>query len=205
MVDEGGRTARNPFEGLDVRHYTPSVTTETQNTSLPPTPRYATPLKRRLGAFAVGVCLTLLFIFMITRSSTATAGSLFDFLGWPFAIVFGLATLAMAKGLILRRPVLAATATGMALNGRREIPWSDIASLRIGETRTQRRPARYLEVVLHDPERYIAERAPRLQRALGAGRGSGHGPAIVLESVLPVPAESALSEILRFHAALPRS
>ncbi|MHA6757259.1 hypothetical protein [Streptacidiphilus sp. PAMC 29251] len=80
--------------------------------------------------------------------------------------------------------------------------WDEIAAVRIREQRVGTTSQRFIELVLHDPDAYLA-RAPKLTRhTMSLNTRLGYGLANMPMSTLPVPPETVVNAMLSHHPGL---
>lgn len=164
---------------------------------LPPTV-YPLP-KGRAWALLAG---SLVFVamgaaFLIVHSSVkmVIAGAL----AVPF---FGLCTVIVLQRLRRDRPELTLDGAGLEHVQLGRFTWDEIAAVRIREQRVGTTSQRFIELVLHDPDAYLA-RAPRLVRSTASMNARlGFGPANMPTNTLPVPAEAILDAMRRHRPGL---
>ncbi|MEW2508604.1 STM3941 family protein [Streptomyces sp. NPDC046870] len=160
---------------------------------LPPT---VFPLaKRRVWAMLAGslVFVALGIAFLIAHSTVkmTVAGAL-------AVLFFGFCSVSFIRLLLRGRPELVLDDAGVDHVRLGRLGWDEIAAARMREQRVRNTSQRFIELVLHDPDAYLA-RAPELvRRTASANARLGLGPATVATNTLPVPPEAVL-EAMRLH------
>ncbi|MFF4341463.1 STM3941 family protein [Kitasatospora sp. NPDC001540] len=101
------------------------------------------------------------------------------------------------------RPELVIDAGGLEHFRLGRFEWAEIAAVRLRVQQVRRTTSqRFLELVLHDPDTYLA-RAPRLVRATaGMSLRLGFGPANIPVNTLPVTPEAVLAAMKQHHPEL---
>ncbi|WP_427917289.1 STM3941 family protein [Streptomyces sp. cg40] len=164
---------------------------------LPPT---VYPLaKGRVWAMLAGA---LLFVaagmgFLVAHSSVkmTVAGAL----AVPF---FGLCAVIIGQRLLRNRPELVLDDAGIDHERLGRVGWDEIAAVQIREQRVRNASQRFIELVLHDPDAYLA-RAPKLvRRTASMNARLGFGPALMTTNTLPVPPETILDAMRRHRPGL---
>lgn len=160
---------------------------------LPPT---VYPLaKGRVWAMLAGslVFVALGIVFLVVHSTVAmmVAGGLCV----PF---FGLCAVFIIQRLLHQgRAELVLDDAGVDHARLGRFGWDEIAAVRIREQRVGKTSQLFLELVLHDPDAYLA-RAPKLVRSTASMNARlGFGPASVSTNTLPVPPEEVLDAMRR--------
>ncbi|MGI5460839.1 STM3941 family protein [Streptomyces sp. CA-249302] len=159
---------------------------------LPPTV-YPLP-KARVWAMLAG---SLLFVaagvvFLVAHSTVkmTVAGAA----AVPF---FGFCAVLIGRRLSLDRPELTLDDGGVDHARLGRFGWDEIAAVRIREQRVRNTSQLFIELVLHDPDAYLA-RAPRLVRSTASMNARlGFGPANMATNTLPVPPEAVLDAMRR--------
>ncbi|MFE5207393.1 STM3941 family protein [Streptomyces sp. NPDC056600] len=144
-----------------------------------------------LAFVAVGVA------FLVVHSSVkmTVAGAL----AVPF---FGVCALIIAQRLVRDRPELVLDDSGVEHVRLGRFTWDEIAAVRVREQWVRNTSQQFIELVLHDPDAYLA-RAPRLVRSTASMNARlGYGPANMPMSTLPVPAEAVVDAMRRHHPGL---
>ncbi|MFE4695492.1 STM3941 family protein [Streptomyces sp. NPDC056738] len=115
---------------------------------------------------------------------------------------FGLCSVLIGRRLLRGRPELVLDDTGVDHVSLGRFGWEEIAAVRIREQRVRNTSQRFIELVLHDPDAYLA-RAPRLVRGTASMNARlGFGPANMTTNTLPVPPEAVLEAMLRHRPGL---
>jgi hypothetical protein len=160
--------------------------------SLPPTV-YAL-AKGRVSAMLAGSVLFVVVgvVFLVVHSTVkmTVAGAL-------SVAFFGFCTVLIARRLLGGKAELVLDDAGVEHAALGRFGWDEIAAVRIREQRVRSTSQRFIELVLHDPQGYLA-RAPRLVRSTASMNARlGFGPANMPVNTLPVPPEAVLGEMLR--------
>ncbi|WP_327259130.1 MULTISPECIES: STM3941 family protein [unclassified Streptomyces] len=160
---------------------------------LPPT---VYPLaKGRVWAMLAGslVFVALGIVFLVAHSTvmmTVAAGALVV----PF---FGFCSVSIIQRLLRDRPELVLDDAGVDHVRLGRFGWDEIAAVRIRGQQVRNTSQRFIELVLHDPDAYLA-RAPKLVRSTASMNARlGFGPANMATSTLPVPPEAVLDAMRR--------
>ncbi|MFD5633970.1 STM3941 family protein [Streptomyces sp. NPDC127077] len=161
---------------------------------LPPT---VYPLaKGRVWAMLAGslVFVALGIAFLAAHSTVKM--TLAGVLAVPF---FGLCAVLIGRRLLHGgRPELVLDDAGVDHVRLGRFGWDEIAAVRIREQRVRNTSQRFIELVLRDPDAYLA-RAPRLVRSTASMNARlGFGPANMATNTLPVPPEAIL-DAMRHH------
>ena len=110
---------------------------------------------------------------------------------------FGLCSVIIGQRLRRDRPELMLDDTGVDHERLGRFRWDEIAAVRIREQRVRNASQRFIELVLHDPDAYLA-RAPKLVRGTASMNARlGFGPATMATNTLPVPPETILDAMRR--------
>ncbi|MFE1199468.1 STM3941 family protein [Streptomyces olivaceoviridis] len=159
---------------------------------LPPT---AYPLaKGRAWAMLAGslVFVALGIVFLVAHSTVkmTVAGAL-------AVLFFGFCSVLFIQRLLRDRPELVLDDAGVDHVRLGRFGWDEIAAVRIREQRVRNTSQRFIELVLHDPDAYLA-RAPELvRRTASMNARLGFGPAIMAVNTLPVRPEAVLDAMRR--------
>jgi hypothetical protein len=165
--------------------------------SLPPT---VFPLaKGRVWAMLAGSLVFVAFgvVFLVDRSSVkmTVAGAL----AVPF---FGFCAVLLVRRLIQGRPELVLDDAGLDHATLGRFGWDEIAAVRIREQRVRNTSQRFIELVLRDPDAYLA-RAPKLvRRTAGMNANLGFGPANMPVNTLTAAPEAVLDAMRRHRPGL---
>jgi hypothetical protein len=166
--------------------------------SLPPTV-YAMAKGRVWAMLAGSLAFVVLGVFfLVDRGSVkmTIAGAL----AVPF---FGFCGVFLARRLIQGRPELVLDGAGLEHVTLGRIGWDEIAAVRIREQRVRNTSARFIELVLHDPDAYLG-RAPQLVRRTAAmNAGLGFGPANIPVNTLSAAPEAVLDAMQHHRPGLP--
>jgi len=148
--------------------------------------RVWTMLAGSLAFVAVGV------VFLVAHSTVkmTVAGAL----AVPF---FGFCAVLIVQRLRRDRPELLLDDAGVEHVRLGRFGWNEIAAVRIREQRVRNTSQRFIELVLHDPDAYLA-RAPKLVRSTASMNARlGFGPASMATNTLTVPPEAVLDAMRR--------
>ncbi|MCQ9132264.1 hypothetical protein KMS84_15885 [Streptomyces sp. IBSBF 2807] len=144
-----------------------------------------------LAGALVFVALGTGFLVVHSTVKMTVAGAL----AVPF---FGACAVLIALRLIRDRPELVLDDAGVEHVSLGRFRWEEIALVRIREQRVRNASQTFIELVLHDPDAYLA-RAPRLVRNTASMNARlGFGPAGMAVNTLPVPPEAVL-DAMRTH------
>nr|WP_243876636.1 STM3941 family protein [Streptomyces sp. 846.5] len=160
--------------------------------SLPPT--VYSLAKGRTWAMLAGslVFVALGVVFLVTHSTVKM--TLAGAVAVPF---FGLCSVIIARRLLRDQPELVLDDAGVEHATLGRFAWDEIAAVRIREQRVRNTSQRFIELVLHDPDAYLA-RAPMLvRRTASMNARLGFGPANMPTTTLRVPPEAVLEAIER--------
>lgn len=164
---------------------------------LPPT---VYPLaKGRTWAMLAGslVFVALGIVFLVAHSTVKMTVA--GVLAVPF---FGFCSVLIARRLLGDRPELVLDDAGVDHVTLGRFGWDEIAAVRIREQRVRNTSQRFIELVLHDPDVYLA-RAPKLVRSTASMNARlGFGPANMPTKTLPVPPETVLDAMRRHRPGL---
>jgi hypothetical protein len=159
---------------------------------LPPT---VYPLaKGRVWAMLAGalVFVAVGVYFLIAHSSVKMTVA-----GVAAVAFFGFCAVLIAQRLVRDRPELVLDDTGVEHVQLGRFRWEEIAAVRIREQHVRNTSQRFIELVLHYPDAYVA-RAPRLVRGTASMNARlGFGPANMPTNSLPVPPEAVLDAMRR--------
>ncbi|MFI1509442.1 STM3941 family protein [Streptomyces sp. NPDC020597] len=164
---------------------------------LPPT---VYPLaKGRVWAMLAGslvfVGLGVAFLLAHSTVKMTLAGAL----AVPF---FGLCSVLIMRRLLSDRPELVLDDAGVDHVRLGRLGWDQIALVRIREQRVRTTSQRFIELVLHDPDAYLAH-APKLVRSTASMNARlGFGPATMAVNTLSVPPEAVLDAMRRHRPGL---
>ncbi|MEE1784217.1 hypothetical protein PUR71_15115 [Streptomyces sp. SP17BM10] len=167
------------------------------NESLPPTV-YALSRRNVLLLLLASIGFTVGGAVLLWHHATLK-GLVGGALAVPF---FGFCSFVLLRRLVRNRPELVLDADGLEHVQLGRIGWAEIAGVRLRTMSVRGSSQQMIEVVLHDPDAYLA-RAPRLVRAsAGPNRSLGYGPANIAANALPVPLEEVLAAMHRHHPRL---
>ncbi|MFK4221391.1 STM3941 family protein [Streptomyces sp. NPDC020880] len=155
--------------------------------------------KGRVWAMLAGsvVFVALGVVFLVAHSSVKMTVA--GVLAVPF---FGLCSVIIIQRLLRNRPELVLDDAGVDHVTLGRFTWDEIAAVRIREQRVRNTSQRFVELVLHDPDAYLA-RAPKLvRRTASMNARLGFGPANMATNTLPVPPEAILDAMRRHHPGL---
>ena len=163
--------------------------------SVPLPPTVYPVAKGRVWAMLAGslvfVALGIAFLVVHSTLKMTVAGAV----AVPF---FGLCSVIIVQRLLRDRPELVLDEAGVEHVRLGRFGWHEIAAVRIREQRVRNTSQLFIELVLHDPDAYLA-RAPRLVRSTASMNARlGFGPANMATNTLPVPPEAVL-EAMRRH------
>ncbi|MFJ9540873.1 STM3941 family protein [Streptomyces sp. NPDC101225] len=131
-------------------------------------------------------------VFLVAHSTV-----LMTVAGVLVAPFFGFCSVMMAQRLLRDRPELVLDDAGVEHASLGRFGWDEIAAVRIREQRVRNTSQRFIELVLHDPDAYLA-RAPKLVRSTASMNARlGFGPANMTTNTLPVPPEAVLDAMRR--------
>ncbi|MFE7855360.1 STM3941 family protein [Streptomyces sp. NPDC057403] len=148
-----------------------------------------------LAGSLVFVALGIVFLVAHSTVKMTVAGAL----AVPF---FGLCAVLIVQRLFRGRPELVVDDAGVEHVRLGRFGWGEIAAVRIREQRVRNTSQRFIELVLHDPEAYLA-RAPRLVRSTASMNARlGFGPANMATNTLPVPPEEIVDAMRRHRPGL---
>ncbi|MEU6555226.1 STM3941 family protein [Streptomyces sp. NPDC046915] len=150
--------------------------------------------KGRVWAMLAGslVFVALGIVFLVAHSTVkmTVAGAL----AVPF---FGFCTVIIIQRLLRGRPELVLDDAGVDHVRLGRFGWDEIAAVRIREQRVRNTSQWFIELVLHDPDAYLA-RAPKLVRSTASMNARlGFGPANMATNTLPVPPGAVLDAMRR--------
>ncbi|MGW2708439.1 STM3941 family protein [Streptomyces sp. NPDC001356] len=171
------------------------------NEKAAPLPPTVFPLaKGRVWAMLAGslVFVVLGIVFLVAHSTVkmTVAGAL-------AVLFFGFCSVSYVRRLLRGRPELVLDDAGVDHVSLGRFGWDEIAAVRIREQRVRTTSQRFIELVLHDPDAYLA-RAPRLvRRTAPANARLGLGPANMAVNTLPAPPEAVLDAMRRHCPGLP--
>ncbi|WP_285737311.1 STM3941 family protein [Kitasatospora phosalacinea] len=115
---------------------------------------------------------------------------------------FGACAVVLGRRLGSGRPELVIDAGGLEHVSLGRFEWTEIAAVRLRVQQVRTTSQRFVELVLHDPDAYLA-RAPRLVRATaGMNLGLGFGPANIPVNTLPVTPEVLLATMKQHRPEL---
>ena len=150
--------------------------------------------KRRVWAMLAGslVFVALGIFFLATHSSVkmTVAGAL----AVPF---FGLCAVLIVQRLLRDRPELVLDDAGVEHVRLGRFGWDEIAAVRIREQHVRNTSQRFIELVLHDPEAYLARASKLVRSTASMNARLGFGPAVMATNTLPVPPEAVLDAMRR--------
>ncbi|MBM7439360.1 STM3941 family protein [Streptomyces sp. HB132] len=159
---------------------------------LPPT---VYPLaKGRVWAMLAGSLLfvALGIVFLIAHSTVIMTA-----VGVTAVSFFGFCSVIIIQRLFRDRPELVLDDAGVDHVRLGRFGWDEIAAVRIREQRVRNTSQRFIELVLHDPDAYLA-RAPKLVRSAASMNARlGFGPASMATNTLPEPSEAVLDAMRR--------
>jgi hypothetical protein len=117
-------------------------------------------------------------------------------------LFFGFCAVLIIQRLLSDRPELVLDDAGVDHVRLGRFGWDEIAAVRIREQRVRNTSQRFIELVLHDPDAYLA-RAPKLVRSTSSMNARlGFGPANMATNTLPVPPEAVLEAMRRHRPGL---
>jgi hypothetical protein len=141
-----------------------------------------------LAGSLVFVALGIVFLVAHSTVKMTVAGVL----AVPF---FGFCSLLIARRLLRDRPELMLDDAGVDHVTLGRFGWDQTAAVRSTSQR-------FIELVLHDPDAYLA-RAPKLVRSTASMNARlGFGPANMPTNTLPVPPEAVLDAMRRHRPGL---
>lgn len=147
------------------------------------------------GGSLVFVAAGILFLVDHSTLKMTLAGAL----GVPF---FGLCSVIIGRRLLREQPELVLDDAGVEHATLGRFGWHEIAAVRIREQRVRNTSQRFIELVLYDPDAYLA-RAPQLvRRSASLNARLGFGPANMPANTLPVSLEAVLDAMRRHHPGL---
>ncbi|MFR0358480.1 STM3941 family protein [Streptomyces sediminimaris] len=161
---------------------------------VPRSPTVYPPAKGRMWAMMAGslVFVALGVVFLAVHSSVKMTVA--GVLAVPF---FGFCSVIIARRLLRNRPELVLDDAGLEHVHLGRFAWDEIAAVRIRDQRVRGASHWFIELVLHDPDAYLA-RAPRLVRgAASMNARVGFGPANMAVNTLPVPPAAVLDAMRR--------
>ncbi|MEV0076754.1 STM3941 family protein [Nocardia neocaledoniensis] len=155
-------------------------------------------VSRMVGLLAISLVFTASGIWMVARGTpvmvvAGAAGALFGLLG---AVATGLR-------LILRRPELTVTDTGVTHRQGGYLAWSDVTHARIAVQHTSGTEVRYVQLGLRDPETFYAQSSWWTRQLAKANARLGYGGLNLPESTLGASAEQILEALRHHHPDLP--
>ena len=167
--------------------------------SVPLPPTVYPVAKGRVWAMLAGslVFVALGIVFLVAHSTLkmTVAGAV----AVPF---FGLCSVLIVPRLFRDRPELVLDDAGVDHVRLGRFGWDEIAAVRIREQRVRNTSQLFIELVLHDPDAYLA-RAPRLVRSTASMNARlGYGPATMATNTLPVPPEEVVEAMRRHRPGL---
>ncbi|WP_258053335.1 STM3941 family protein [Streptomyces sp. Ru72] len=122
--------------------------------------------------------------------------------GAAAVLFFGLCACVAIGRLLRRRPELVLTGEGLTHVMLGSIRWTEIAEVTVREIRVRSTSQRVIELVLNDPDAYLA-RAPRTARIAGkANLRFGYSPATISATTLPVDLDEVVAAMRRHHPEL---
>lgn len=155
--------------------------------------------KGRVWAMLAGslVFVALGIVFLVTHSSVKMT-----VVGVLAVSFFGFCSVFIVQRLLRDRPELVLDDAGVDHVRLGRFTWDEIAAVRIHEQRVRNTSQRFIELVLHDPDAYLA-RAPKLvRRTASMNARLGFGPASMATNTLPAQPEAVLDAMRRHHPAL---
>ncbi|MFE9912490.1 STM3941 family protein [Streptomyces clavifer] len=155
--------------------------------------------KGRVWAMLAGslVFVALGIVFLVAHSTVKM--TVVRVLAVPF---FGFCSVITVQRLLRDRPELVLDDAGVVHVRLGRFAWEEIAAVRIREQRVRNTSQRFVELVLHDPDAYLA-RAPKLvRRTATVNARLGFGPANMATNTLPVTPEAVLDAMRRHHPGL---
>ncbi|MEU6587751.1 STM3941 family protein [Streptomyces sp. NPDC046881] len=151
----------------------------------------------RVAVRSASSFVALGLVFLVAHSSVkmTVAGAL----AVPF---FGSCAVMITQRLIRDRPELLLNDAGVDHVTLGRFGWAEIAAVRMREQRVRNTSQRFIELVLHDPDAYLA-RAPKLVRGTASMNARlGYGPATMPTNTLSVPPEAVLEAMRRHRPGL---
>ncbi|MGW2716655.1 STM3941 family protein [Streptomyces sp. NPDC001492] len=148
-----------------------------------------------LAGSLVFVAVGIAFLAAHSTLKMTVAGAL----AVPF---FGLCSVLILQRLLRDLPELVLDDAGVDHVRLGRFGWDEIAGVRIREQRVRNTSQSFIELVLHDPDAYLA-RAPKLVRSTASMNVRlGFGPATLATNTLPVPPEAVLDAMRRHRPGL---
>ncbi|MER6738823.1 STM3941 family protein [Streptomyces puniciscabiei] len=164
---------------------------------LPPTvyPLAKGRVRAMLAGSVVFVAVGIVLLVAHSTVKMTVAGAL-------AVLFFGFCAVLIIQRLLRDRPELVLDDAGMDHVRLGRFGWEEIAAVRIREQRVRNTSQRFIELVLHDPDAYLA-RAPKLVRSTASMNARlGFGPANMATNTLPVPPEAVLDAMRRHRPGL---
>jgi len=146
------------------------------------------------GSF-VFVALGIVFLVVHSTVKMTVAGAL----AVPF---FGFCSVIFIQRLFHGRPELVLDDAGVDHVSLGRFGWDEIAAVRIREQRVRNTSQRFIELVLHDPDAYLARAPGLVRRTASMNARLGFGPANMATNTLTVPPDQALDAMRRHHPGL---
>lgn len=197
MWDDGrryGHGARRPAKRLPLARALVLSSEPVIRNGVPLPPTVYPLAKRRVWAMLAGslVFVALGIVFLVAHSTVKV--TLAGALAVPF---FGFCSVIIIQRLLRDRPELVLDDAGVDHVRLGRFGWDEIAAVRIREQRVRSTSQWFIELVLHDPDAYLA-RAPKLVRSTASMNARlGFGPANMATNTLPVPPEAVLDAMRR--------
>ncbi|MFD4029171.1 STM3941 family protein [Streptomyces sp. NPDC058637] len=148
-----------------------------------------------LAGSLVFVALGIVFLVAHSTVKMTVAGVL----ALPF---FGFCSVIIIQRLLRDRPELVLDDAGVDHVRLGRFTWEEIAAVRIHEQRVRNTSQRFVELVLHDPDAYLARAPKPVRRTASMNARLGFGPAYIATNTLPVPPEAVLGAMRRHHPGL---
>ncbi|MGW1747181.1 STM3941 family protein [Streptomyces sp. NPDC002092] len=143
-----------------------------------------------LAGSLVFVALGIVFLVAHSTLKMTVAGAL----AVPF---FGLCAVLILQRLLRDRPELVLDDAGVDHVRLGRFGWGEIAAVRIREQRVRTTSQLFIELVLHDPDAYLARASKLVRSTASMNARLGFGPAIMATNTLPVPPEAVLDAMRR--------
>ncbi|GAA2489387.1 STM3941 family protein [Streptomyces longisporus] len=143
-----------------------------------------------LAGSLVFVALGMVFLVAHSTLKMTVAGAL----AVPF---FGLCSVLILQRLLRDRPELVLDDAGVDHVRLGRFGWDEIAAVRIREQRVRTTSQLFIELVLHDPNAYLARASKLVRSTASMNARLGFGPAVLATNTLPVPPEAVLEAMGR--------
>jgi hypothetical protein len=165
---------------------------------MPPTV-YQAPLRRfalltlaALGFVAVGAWL------LVSHRNNIRA----DIAGVLSVAFFGPGAVMLIYRLIRRRPELVIDDDGFAYRTWGRVAWSEIRAVGIREVKVRTSTQRFIEVLLHDPDRHVVGAPVTARTLMWVNQRAGFSPLNISAVSVPVPLVDVLAAMKRHHPNL---